>query len=180
MTKPIVTIALTGALAAAPWAQNATPAQMAGVKPDSANGTIHFQTKLGSFRVIDGMGRLEFDFTGSVLVSKLKGTATFTGAVKKEYDKNQKQVWHGRGKAVITGDWRAVQWFGRDMSGVWYGRGIIRLAGEFDRDQNTGTYWFEDPKYKENWPAGATMDVSNPNNRRGLPGDVRIRKRGGG
>ncbi|MCW5936274.1 MAG: hypothetical protein KIT11_03080 [Fimbriimonadaceae bacterium] len=155
-------------LVAAAFGQPATPAQMAGVKPAPGYGTMHFQTRLGGFRSIDGRGRLEFTFTGTVLLSQVKGDAKVTGQVRKEWDKNDRRVYTGTGRVVVTGEWRAVQWFGRDMQGVWYGRGTLRMGGEFDRDLNTGTYWFDDPNDKMYWPAGTTFDISFPRNMPGV------------
>jgi hypothetical protein len=159
-------------------AQPATPAQRAGVPDDRSFGTFHFRTKLGSFRLIDGKGRVEFTFTGSVLLNKVKGRATVTGNVRKEYDKYERQIWTGTGRVIVTGEWRAIQWFGRDMQGVWFGSGIARLQGEFDRDLNTGEYWFEDPTIKLPWINSNTMDVTVPTRRPGVNPNARPRKKG--
>lgn len=122
-------------------------------------GTMHMQSNLGSFKIIPATddrgnpdaGRLEFSFTGTVLISKLVGKATVSDGVRKEFDDMNRVVYHGTGSIIIEGNWRAVQWFGGDMEAVWYGRGIARMVGEFDRNLEVGSYWFDDPVAKRSW-----------------------------
>jgi hypothetical protein len=133
-------------------------------KPDDGgeDATLHFETNLGSFRVANGFGRIEFTFTGTVLIhgwdydKKLfpnkTYTCTVTGNVRKEYDEHGREVYFGTGKAVIEGSWRVLQWFGRDMKAVWVGHGQASLIGEFDRNLDTGVYWYSDPTKKQYWP----------------------------
>lgn len=121
--------------------------------------TIFMETNLGSFRLINGKGRVEFSFTGTVLVSGLKGTVTPTGNVRKEYDKNGRVAYFGTGKMVVDGEWRAVQWFGRNMKGTWWGAGIVRMYGEFDSKLDTGLYWFASDPEKKYWSPYGTERV---------------------
>ena len=157
-------------------AQPATPAQMAGVEQKDGFGIFHFQTRLGSFKVIDGQGRLEFDFKGTVLLSNVNGNFSVTGKVRKEYEKHGRTLYSGTGHVVVTGSWRAVQWFGRDVKGAWYGAGVIRLSGEFDKEQKTGEYWFEDPNKVAFWPGGSTIDMPVPQRVPGINKNVKIKK----
>lgn len=143
-------------------AQPATPAQRVGVEPKPDFATLHLRTKLGSFRMIDGQGRVEIQFTGTLLVTQLKGKIDITGKVKKEFDKDGRQAWFGTGRAIITGSFRAVQWFGRNMEAVWYGKGVCQIVGEFDKDLNTGEYWFDDPKDRMAWSASTLMTIVLP------------------
>lgn len=159
-------------------AQPATQAQRVGVKNSDGFGTMHLTTRLGSFRMIDGHGRAEINFTGTVLISKLKGTYEFSGKVRKEFEKGDRVIYSGTGRLVVVGDWRAVHWFGRDMSAVWFGSGMIRLSGEFDREQKTGEYWFEDPAKVQSWPGGSTQDVLNPPVQPGINPNITIKKKG--
>lgn len=115
-------------------------------------GVLNFKTKLGSFKVPDGQGELTFSFKGTVLVSKLKGTVNVSGNVRKEYEGREKRVFFGQGTITVKGTWRAVQWFGTDLSARWYGAGMIELVGEFDRNLETGKYWYGERVDKsENW-----------------------------
>lgn len=160
------------------FGQAATPEQRAGLIKTDGFGTMHFQTRLGSFKIIDGKGRVEINFKGSVLISKLKGTSVFSGNVRKEYSKNDREVWTGQGKVVVTGEWRGIQWFGRDLTAVWFGAGMIRLSGEFDREQKTGEYWYEDATNIRYWPGSSSIDIPCPENRAGYNPNVTIKKKG--
>lgn len=162
----IIVLAAVMLLSAAGFAQPATPAQMAGVKVEPRMSILHMQTKIGSFRLIDGKGRVEFSFTGTVLLSKVKGTVTATGNLRKELDDKNlgKTVYTGTGKITVVGEWRAVQWFGKDMSGYWFGFGAARLVGEFDKDMNTGFFWYDDPTAKQYWFANNVTSVFLPQN----------------
>jgi hypothetical protein len=149
-------------LATLMWAQSPGPTTEP-AKPDPANfDTLNFATKLGSFRAINGAGRLEFSFRGTVLVSKLDGNVTMTGNVKEEYKDEERTVYHGTGRCVVEGQWRAVQWFGRDMTAKWHGQGIARVTGDFDANQETGWYWYDDPSLRIPWPAASSRDVFLP------------------
>lgn len=162
------------------WGQEATVAQKEGVPPNDGFGIIHLQTRLGSFKIIDGQGRAEFDFKGTILVNKIEGRLSVTGAVRKEYEKHDRQIWTGSGRVVILGKWRGLQWFGKDLKGYWYGGGMIRLSGEFDREQRTGEYWYEDPGKIFYWPGGSTIDVPVPEVRVGLNKKAKVKKKVGG
>ncbi len=146
------------------FAQEATAAQKGKYANRDDFAVFHMQTKLGSFKVIDGEGRLEFSFSGTVLITKLNGTATFAegSTVRKEHDKNGRAVYTGSGKLVVDGKWRGVQWFGKDMNAVFFGKGAVRVQGEFDRDLKTGDYWFEDKSEALPFPASAVMTVFVP------------------
>lgn len=125
-------------------------------------GVIHFVSNLGSFKCIDGSGRLEFEFKGTVLIAGLEGTATPTGTIKVEYDANKRKVMTGAGRLIIEGKWRGVQWFGANMRGVWWGKGAIRFVGEFDKNLQTGDYWFNKIEEKQSWPAVGTITMFLP------------------
>lgn len=158
---------LTMLAAALALAQPATPEQRAGVTPKSEYGTMHLQTQLGSFKLIDGEGRVEFTFSGTVLISQLKGNLQVTGDVVKQYQDKERQVYFGTGKVVVTGSFRAIQWFGKDMKLVWYGRGVARLTGQFSRDRvtnelKTGDLWYDNPNDKIAWPGQGSLDRSLP------------------
>lgn len=142
--------------------QPATPEQRGEVRPRLEYGTLHFQTNLGSFRIIDGEGRVQFRFRGSLLISNLEGDYSITGETRKEYEDEDRVVYSGEGTVTVVGNWRAIQWFGTNMQGVWYGKGLMRIVGEFDRDGNTGTYWYDDPNNFRYWPATAVNNVQLP------------------
>lgn len=153
-------------LAAFAWAglaQPATPEQRAGVESKREYATLHLETKLGSCKYLDGVGRLEMTFTGTLLLHRAKGNVQVTGNVRKEYEGKDRVVYFGTGKLVIVGSWRGIQWFGKNMRAVWYGAGQVRISGEFDRDLNTGKYWYDDPNDKQDWPATGVTTLPLPN-----------------
>lgn len=163
--KPIHALSLSSLIvlvAARANAQPATPAQMAGVTPSSKFATIHLKTQIGSFKVVDAQGRIEIDFKGTMLLSQVKGTVVASPTLRKEYDSHGRQVYFGKGKVIVTGSWRGIQWFGTELSAVWYGAGLIRLSGEFDKNLNTGEFWFSDPKKKQFWLTNGSMTVTLP------------------
>lgn len=151
-------------------AQPATPAQRAGVTPQPGFSTMHLETKIGSCKFIDGTGRVEISFSGSLLISQLKGTRVVSGNLTRQYHnpKENRELFYGRGRIVITGSWRGMQWFGRDMRAVFYGRGTVRLAGEYYESPTkpgtfeSGWFWYEDPTKRQEWPANGTFEQRNP------------------
>lgn len=132
---------------------------------DGEKGTLYFQSNLGSFRVANAVGRIEFSFSGTVLIHswdldvKTKDIekapksykVTLKGNIRKELEKHGRTVYFGKGTIVVEGVWRALQWFGKDMKGQWYGHGSMSVVGEFDKQGNTGLYWY-DPAKKNYWP----------------------------
>lgn len=153
------TFILVCVVAAFAAGQPATPEQMAGVKPNKDYGTAHLQSNLGSFKLRDGQGKVTMTFTGTLMVSKLDGKLEVTGNLRKEYEDKGRVVYHGTGKAIITGSFRGIQWFGRDMRCTWYGFGLIQISGEFDKNLDTGYFWFDVPEHKRPWFVGGVTTI---------------------
>lgn len=158
--KPLVTtLGLTTALFAPALAQKATPEQMGTLGEKAEYGTLHLKTGLGSFKIkpTDPLGkaegRVEIAFSGSILVSQLDGNIQVSDGLVKEFDDLGRQIYHGTGSAVVSGRWRGLQWFGRNLTATWYGKGLIQMIGEFDKDLKTGEYWYDDPDIKGQWPS---------------------------
>lgn len=166
MTPKSIAMALAAAAAiGSAQAQPATPAQRAGVPADPSFGTMHFRSNVGSFKMIDGQGRVTIDFQGTMLISRHEGPApTIEGNLRVEYDNRDrgKRVLFGTGRVTLVGKWRAVQVFGRGLGAVWFGRGVVRLSGEFDRNLETGWYWYDDPADRNPWPSQGTADFYLP------------------
>jgi hypothetical protein len=134
-----------------------TPPDYLKPKVSSERDDVWFETNVGSFKLLSRgdtipSGTLTMNFTGSVLVSELNGTITPEGNVRREYNNKErgKEVWFGTGKITITGSYRAVQWFGRNLKAHFNGNGFLRLYGEFDKQLETGSFWF-DPNEKKFW-----------------------------
>ncbi len=165
---PLLSLA-TALITASVMAQPATAAQKAGVTPKPEYGTMHMEAPIGSFRLIDGEGRIEMTFRGTVLLSSLQGKVVPGPGVKREVTKGERQVFFGNGTIVVTGKWRALQWFGGGMKASWYGRGLARLTGEFDRNLNPGRYWYEDPTKKQYWYPNSAITITVPQQVQGRP-----------
>jgi len=140
--------------------QGQSNAATAAAAPKLEHATLNFESKVGSFKLlgandVPAEGSLVFSFRGTVLVSGLQGTVTPSGNVRKEYDNavHKKTIYHGDGKLAINGKVSGVQFFGRDLNAKFDGWGIVRLFGEFDKNLDTGSYWFADG-VKKPWGSG--------------------------
>jgi hypothetical protein len=160
--RSILTSVVVLSLCAMAFAQPATAVEK-GRFNDPNFGIMHMHTKIGSFKLINGTGRADISFTGTMLISGYKGDAMIvTGDLRKEYDAHGRITYFGKGRIIFSGTWRGIQWFGRDMQTVWYGNGVARIRGEFDKDLNTGEYWYEDISKKGYWQTQGTMDMGLP------------------
>lgn len=168
-TKALITLGALSVIAVGVvWAQSEAPKMPDLTKMTTSNemDDLYFNTKVGSFKILPRgnvmpSGSLSMTFTGSVLISGLEGDVQATGSVRREYwqKEHNKEVWFGTGKLVIKGKFLNVQWFGRDLNAELHGNGILRLYGEFDKNLDTGYYWFDkaDKKYWGNY--GTTVVV---------------------
>jgi hypothetical protein len=128
--------------------------------------TINFKSNIGSFKLmgtdIPAKGVLEVEFTGTLLVSGLvSGSAIPSTGLVREYNsaKYKKQVYHGTGKLILNGSFAAVQFFGRNVSGKFTGLGIFRFYGEFDKNLDTGDYWYDGGDHNFWGTGGAQVTV---------------------
>jgi hypothetical protein len=146
-----------GKPAPTPTSTQAIPASALALVPKSrVDDTLHVETHIGSFKMVPKgpsypAGKLEFTFQGTVLVSGLvPGSVLQTsGDVHEEFNNKEhgKQVFFGRGKLLIVGSFRNCEWFGRDLNLTFTGSAIIRIIAEFDKNRDTGLFWF-DPAQK--------------------------------
>jgi len=161
----VVGVALCS-LVAMSHAQDTKKASGPPPKPDYDE--FNLTTHVGSFKMLEfnddkqPEGHFEMTFTGTVLVDTseatkhsrgLSTTIRTEGNVKLEKEYHGRKAYFGTGKIVVDGGWHALQWFGRDMTGKFLGCGVFRLSGEFDKDLNTGSYWYKDGK-KVDWGTG--------------------------
>lgn len=159
-------------MASSAISQPATVQQMGKYQDKPEFGVIHLRTKLGSIKAIDGEGRLEISFTGTLLITNLEGKSTFSGDIREEYNKHGRACYTGKGTAVIEGKWRGIQFFGSDMNCTWFGRGFIRVTGEFDENLQTGDYWYENPSEKRAFPNANVKSDVVPDPRRPVKSDI--------
>lgn len=174
-TLSIAVLVGVGTLPMTLWAQQQMPKPRLNpgtpgttMPPPVATGvggkTLNFKCNLGSFKLLpkSGMadGHIEMSFTGTLLVSQFDGKITVSGNLKKEFEGYGRAAYFGTGKVVIDGKFRGVQWFGSGLSGKWTGNGVARLYGEFDRNLDTGKYWYENLNDVKPWGTyGLTAEV---------------------
>jgi hypothetical protein len=148
----------------------ATP-QIPAAKPAGDTGEIVLNAALGSFKIVspgerNAYGKLEMNFKGTVLLVGYKPNAPIqvSGNVRKEYDNKDRDrvLYHGQGRIVLDGTYKAIQWFGRDLSARYNGMGIFRLYGEFDKKGMTGTYQITGDKQRYWGSGGTTFAVPRP------------------
>lgn len=181
-----IAVVATAALMTSPnWAQEATVAQKGLYASKEGFGTLHMQCHLGSFKSIDGQGRLEVNFTGTLLVTRSEKPPILTGNIRKEYDEGGRVCYTGTGKAVIDGKWRGVQWLGSEMTGVWWGTGIMRITGEFWKNPQTGQletgrYWYNKEANWQPFPNAGVMNLTLPEVQYGAEPDIKPKVRTGG
>ncbi len=145
---------------------------------------LYFQSNVGSFKALGNIddpmgGTLTLTFRGTLLVSRAKpGTQiTVSGSIRKEKEvpKYGKTVYFGQGTIKIVGKFDAIQFFGKDVSGEFHGKGFFRFYGEFDKDLNTGSYWFTPGGKKSDWGTGG-MGVPIPYNMNIRAPQVEVKK----
>lgn len=153
-------VAATAALVAQP----ARPGLKAGYEAKDNYGTMHIKTGIGTFKIIDGEGRVQMKFHGTLLLTKHKeGKLTvLSGKLRKEHEKDGRAVYTGDATVLVDGKWRGLQFFGSGLEFEWYGMGAIRFSAEFDSNLKTGEYWYEDPNDRQPMPATSMLTMSNP------------------
>jgi len=175
----------TAFLGGAAHAQAPAPAAPAGTD------TLYISTTVGSFKILPAgpdttRGALDIEFEGTVMVSGLNGTVTPGTGVRLELDRpeHKRQVYFGKGRIRVDGEFRAIQFFGRNLKGTFRGNGVARLYGEFDKNMETGYYWYASNPQKQDWGAyGRTVIVPAPLNAAGpmkVKGKVKDVPRKGG
>lgn len=91
-------------------------------------------------------GTLTIKFKGTLLVSRptKDTTVTLSGKVRKELERPEagKAVYYGDGSVVIKGAVDAVQFFGSNIDGHFVGNAVFRFYGEFDKNLDTGEFWY--------------------------------------
>lgn len=126
--------ALAVAVVALVFAQTGSPGNQTEPLKVPEKGVMNLSTGIGSF-VMEGKGRVEISFTGTLFISKRNATFNIiSGRLKKEYDNLDRESWFGENcEVVIEGEWRKIIWFGKDLNAKWVGQGVARLFGEYDK-----------------------------------------------
>jgi hypothetical protein len=174
----LVSVAALAAVGQAQTSDLQTPLTFRQVPPPAANikwakphARAYFNSNVGSFKLMANdefatEGTLDMTFRGTLLVSNLEpgSTIVVSGNIRKEIDdpKLKRQVYFGDGRVTIVGKFRSVQFFGRGLRAAFDGFGFVRLYGEFDRNLDTGYYWYEGAAEKIPWSTGGSPLVIPP------------------
>ena len=127
-------------------------------------GDLSFKSTIGSFKCLSTggvpvKGKFTLSLKGTVLVSKpgpnTKVTTTGSIRLEKQYPKYGKSAYFGDGTITVEGEFDSIQVFGKNLNGRFVGRGFIRLYGEFDKNLDTGEYWFAGGDHRP-WGTGGT------------------------
>ncbi len=153
----------TVALAQTPSA----PAKTETSKPEAPLDTLFMSAGVGSFKLLPPgpdktKGTLDMNFEGTVMVSGLTGNVTIGPGVRLEYERkdHNRRVYFGKGHIRVEGEYRAIQFFGRNLKGSFKGVTVARLYGEFDKNMETGYYWYASNPEKIDWGSyGRTLTV---------------------
>ena len=152
-----------------------------------ATGEAVLKTNIGAFKITSpgdkkAFGKIQMTFKGSILIIGYEGTTPIvaSGALRVEYQdaKRQRIEYFGNGTITLDGKFRAIQWFGRNLTLNWNGMGICRAYGEFDKDGNTGTIDIKGEKTRYWGSGGTTFTVPARNANIEAP-KVNIKKSGG-
>ncbi|MBL8086532.1 MAG: hypothetical protein JNM85_00505 [Chthonomonas sp.] len=168
-TPRIFAVLLGAALVALAATQPAPEAFRSGVPGTTdPQGTLHFETQVGSFKLLDGQGRVDMTFRGTVMLNLKPGANVQTfGKIRKQYEGRGRVVYFGEGRMVFVGKWRSAQFFGKNLKATWFGHGRVRIISEFFKDPKTGElvtgqFWYDDPSDKEYWFTGGTQEIPLP------------------
>lgn len=132
--------------------------------PVDRTGEIVMKTNKGSFKILSqadkkAFGKIQMSFKGTILIVGYEGTApiTTTPGLRVEYknDKYARIEYFGEGTLTLDGKFRAIQWFGKNLNMFWSGLGICRVYGEFDKNNETGTYAIKGEPVRY-WGSGGT------------------------
>jgi hypothetical protein len=147
---------------------------------------IHLVSEIGAFKIKRGSeaqnyGLLDITFKGTVLVSGLKGTVTpskgaFLAFPQPKYNKKV-YFSKGIGNLKVFGQFGGIQFFGQNVNAYYRGDGVIQLFGEFDKNLNTGFYWYDQtPSDKQFWgTSGRTITPTPYVNPQLSPGGIKIK-----
>ena len=152
--------------------------------------TLYFSTSVGSFKLLPPgpdktRGTLDMEFEGTVMVNGLKGDVSVGPGVRLEYrrPKHDRKVYFGKGHIRVSGEYRSIQFFGRNLKGNFKGVTVARLYGEFDKNMETGFYWYGSQPAKQDWGSyGRTLSVpayKGPETQPGKVRDVPAKNKGG-
>ena len=148
---------------------------------EKADETLFFSTTVGSFKLLPPgpdttRGTLDMEFEGTLMVSGLKGKITPGPGVRLEYarPKHLRQVYFGKGHIRVSGEFRSMQFFGRNLKGSFKGVTVARLYGEFDKNMETGYFWYASKPEKQDWGSyGRTLSIPLNQAPATQPGKVR-------
>ena len=150
-------------------------------------GEAVLKTTIGAFKITSpgdtpAFGKITMSFKGSILIVGYTGSSPINASsgLRVEYkdDKRTRIEYFGEGTITLDGKFRAIQWFGRNLTMNWNGMGIMRLYGEFDKNGDTGTYEVKGDKLRYWGTGGMTFSLPSRLSTATAP-EVKIKKSGG-
>lgn len=158
MNSRIFTLSAAGILLAAPCIAQAPPEV----------GEVVMKTTVGSFKITSpgdqlAYGKIRMSFKGSCLIvgydNKIPVVASPGLRVEYNNAKRGRIEYFGTGTITLEGRFRALQWMGQNLDMNWIGLGICRVYGEFDKNNNTGTYEIKGQKPLDWGNGGMTFSI---------------------
>jgi hypothetical protein len=128
------------------------------VRPD----ILYLRAKEGGFRMFEGEGKVEITSLGTVLVTGLRGRVMKSDDIRLQYKDPLRQVYFGRGRLVVQGKFRALQWAGKDLRATWQGKGRMRFVGEYHERDRKGEYWYSSFPHRMPWRTMHSYDIKLP------------------
>lgn len=133
------------------------------VNPNAKYKKLILDSGPGSFRA-EGKGTLIIDTrpdgVGTVYISQYQGAPIQVEGMRLEYRDKTRLCYHGIGRLVVSGTFRAVNYLGSRMKGSLEVTGedmaFLRVYGDLDKNLHTGLIWYEGymkngQQVKQNW-----------------------------
>jgi hypothetical protein len=139
--------------------------------PQDQTGEVLMKTNIGAFKITSpgdkkAVGKIQITFKGTLLIVGYDGSPINVGpGLRTEYEnkKRERVEYFGQGTITLDGKFRAIQFFGRNLTMNWVGMGICRLYGEFDKNGDTGTYEIKGEKLRYWATGGTTITIPSRN-----------------
>ena len=124
-------------------------------------GTLFMHCKKGGFKILKSEGKIRIQGCGTLLINRLKGEIKSSGFIK-EHQVGKREVYSGKGTITIEGEFRALQWDGKDFNATWRGKGRARISSQLDRVVKDSWFRFGGTKKKYPWQSTIGYKIKLP------------------